>query len=171
MESNATPNSDSIHLELYVRTLSPPGARTRQEEIIDRLRRLEEDDDIAGFSVQVWGRQIDPTTSAAETEQGEFILNRIAEFQQWALANNTTLESFYQTRQRSSSITGEEYTTIVLPKMGLAEYHGSELERVTPCTGTRDEVETVVDHLEEIERRATAQRLEQPVPGVPIAEE
>jgi hypothetical protein len=97
--------TDEIRLELYVRTLSPPGARTRQEQEIERLQRLEEEGHIADFYVKVWGRQIDPTTRAADTDQGEFILNRIAEFKQWALPNNTTLDSFYQTREQSSSLT------------------------------------------------------------------
>ncbi|MFB6084002.1 MAG: HTH domain-containing protein [Halorientalis sp.] len=149
-------STDSIRLELYVRTLSPPGARGRQEQVIERLQRLEDEGDIDDFYVKVWGRQIDPTTTAAETDQGEFILNRIAEFKQWALANNTTLESFYQTREQSSSITGQDHTTIVLPKMGLAEYRGGELEQVAPCTDG-DDVYSVVDHLDALERRVADQ--------------
>ncbi|RXK51615.1 HTH domain-containing protein [Halorientalis pallida] len=149
-------NTDPIRLELYVRTLSPPGARTRQEQVIKRLQRLEDEGHIADFYVKVWGRQIDPTTKAAETDQGEFILNRIAEFKQWALANNTTLESFYQTHEQSSSITGQDHTTMVLPKMGLAEYRGGELAQVAPCTDG-DDVHTVVNHLDDLERRLVDQ--------------
>jgi hypothetical protein len=149
-------NTDPIRLELYVRTLSPPGARTRQEQVLKRLQRLEDEGHVDDFYVKVWGRQIDPTTNAAETDQGEFILNRIAEFKQWALANNTTLESFYQTREQSSSITGQDHTTIVLPKMGLAEYHGNELEQVTPCSHG-DDVTSVVNHLDALERRLVDQ--------------
>lgn len=153
MQSATT--SDPIRLELYVRTLTPPGARSRQETIVDRLQRFDQDDLVEDVHVHVWGRQIDPTTNAADTEQGQFILNRIAEFQQWALANNTTLESFYETREQSSSITGSEHTTLVLPKMGLAEYHGSELQQVAPCTEP-DGVYSITDHLADIERRLTS---------------
>jgi hypothetical protein len=149
-------NTDEIRLELYVRTLSPPGARTRQEQVIERLQRLADEGHVADCYVKVWGRQIDPTTTAADTDQGQFILNRIAEFKQWALANNTTLESFYQTHEQSSSITGQDHTTIVLPKMGLAEYHGSELEQVSPCTD-EDDVISVVNHLDALESRLVDQ--------------
>ncbi|SEM98586.1 hypothetical protein SAMN05216388_100184 [Halorientalis persicus] len=149
-------NTDPIRLELYVRTLSPPGARTRQEQVLERLQRLEDEGHVDDFYVKVWGRQIDPTTKAAETDQGEFILNRIAEFKQWALANNTTLESFYQTHEQSSSITGQDHTTIVLPKMGLAEYRGGELAQVAPCTDG-DDVHSVVNHLDDLERRLADQ--------------
>ena len=152
-ETYMSPNtSEPLRLELYVRTLSPPGARSRQEAVIDRLNRLEDDDHVDDVFVKVWGKQIDPTTSAAETAQGQFILNRIAEFQQWALANNTTLDSFYQSRQQSSSITGEEHHTIVLPKMGLAEYHGDELAQVSPVAVGED-TKTVPEHLDALERR------------------
>jgi hypothetical protein len=167
MSANTT---DPLRLELYVRTLSPPGARSRQEAVVDRLQRLEDDDHVDDVFLKVWGKGIDPTTSAAETEQGQFILNRIAEFQQWALANNTTLDSFYQARQQSSSITGEEHRTIVLPNMGLAEYHGDELKQVAPVA-TGDETYTVSDHLDELERRLTRETTAQATAVTPVAEE
>jgi len=165
---SADTTTDPIRLELYVRTLSPPGARARQEETIERLQRLDADGVVDDVNVHVWGKQIDPTTAAADTEQGQFVLNRIAEFQQWALANNTTLDSFYQTRQQSSSITGEEHTTIVLPKMGLAEYHGSELAQVAPID-EGDDTYTVGDHLDDLERRVTEVAAQATV--APVAEE
>jgi hypothetical protein len=164
------PSPDDIRLELYVRTLSPPGARSRQEDVLERLQRFEEDDHIDDFYVKVWGKQIDPTTRAAETEQGQFILNRIADFQQWALANNITLESFYQTHEQSSSITGEEHTTIVLPKMGLAEYHGTELQQVTPCTDG-DVVQSVTDHIDDLHRRLAGPPSGSDATATPVAEE
>lgn len=162
--------ADGIRLELYVRTLSPPGARTRQEQVIDRLQRLEDEGHIDDFYVKVWGKQIDPTTNAAETEQGEFILNRIAEFQQWSLVSNTTLESFYETREQSSSITGKDHTSIVLPKMGLAEYHGSELEQVAPVSED-DETYTVIDHLNDLEFRLTQEPSGEQTTATPVIEE
>lgn len=168
---NAATTPDDVRLELYVRTLSPPGARSRQDEVLERLERLEEEDPVEDVFVKVWGKQIDPTTKAADTDQGQFILNRIAEFQQWALANNTTLESFYQTSEQSSSITGEEYTTIVLPKMGMAEYHGNELAHVSPSTTGEDDVFRVGDHLEQIERRLTGQPSGTLSAPSPVAEE
>ncbi|MFB6179925.1 MAG: HTH domain-containing protein [Halorientalis sp.] len=165
-----TTGSDPIRLELYVRTLSPAGARARQEAVLDRLKRLEADGHIDDWYVKVWGNRIDPTTTAAETDQGQFILNRIAEFKQWALAENTTLESFYQTHEQSSSITGEDHTNIVLPKMGLAEYHGTELQQVAPCT-TGDEVYSVGDHLDDIEHRLAGPAASEQPTVSPVAEE
>jgi hypothetical protein len=163
-------DAGSPRLELYVRTLSPPGARARQEAVIGRLQRLADEGHIEEFHVTVWGKQIDPTSRVAETDQGQFILNRVAEFQQWALANNTTLESFYETREQSSSITGQELTTMVLPKMGLAAYDGSELQQVSPCDAESG-VYSVSDHLEDLERRAAADPDRQRSAPTTVAEE
>lgn len=137
-------------IELYVRSLLPNGAHERQEAVIDRLQELDREDEIAGFSVIVWGKQIARDTAAAHTEEGEYILNRVADFKSWALANNVSLESFYQTQKIESEVREESYTAITLPVMGLAEYHDSELQHVAPCT-EGDVVHTIMDRLERLE--------------------
>jgi len=84
------------YIELYVRSMLPDGAGSRQEAVIDTLDELERADEIAGYNVIVWGKQIAPESTAANTDEGRYILNRVAEFKQWALSNNVSLESFYQ---------------------------------------------------------------------------
>lgn len=145
MSETATPQ-----IELYVRSLMPDGAHERQEAVIERLDSLEQEGVIEDFSVIVWGKQISRDSAAAHTEEGVYILNRVAEFKQWALSNNVSLESFYQTTEIASEITGEEYSTIVLPIMGLAEYQDGELTHVAPCT-KGDVVHTIMDRLERLE--------------------
>jgi hypothetical protein len=137
-------------IELYVRSLSPDGAQNRQEAVIERLQRLEADEEIADFSVIAWGKQIARDSAGAHTEEGQYILNRVAEFKQWALSENVTLESFYQRQQVENDVTGESYTTLVLPVMGLAEYVDGELRHVAPCTDG-DDVHTIMDRLEQLE--------------------
>ncbi|GGN97565.1 MULTISPECIES: HTH domain-containing protein [Haloarcula] len=137
-------------IELYVRSLLPDGAHERQDAVIDHLERLDRDDEIAGYNVVVWGKQVAPESAAANTEEGRYILNRVAEFRQWALANNVSLESFYQTSEIESEVTGEAYEAMVLPIMGLAEYHDGELAHVAPCTDG-DVVHTIIDRLERLE--------------------
>ena len=136
-------------IELYVRSLLPDGAYGRQEAVIERLDRLDADDEIEGFSVIVWGKQIARDSAGAHTEEGRYILNRVAEFKQWALSNNVSLESFYQTTEIESELT-DDYSAMVLPVMGLAEYHGGELQHVAPCT-KGDVVHTIMDRLERLE--------------------
>ncbi|WP_262180629.1 HTH domain-containing protein [Haloarcula laminariae] len=138
------------YVELYVRSMLPDGAGSRQEAVIDRLEELERREEIAGYNVVVWGKQIAPESAAANTEEGRYILNRVAEFKQWALSNNVSLESFYQRTEVDSEAADSAHEAMVLPVMGLAEYDGDELAHVAPCADGED-VHTVTDRLETLE--------------------
>ncbi|MEF8852593.1 MAG: HTH domain-containing protein [Haloarculaceae archaeon] len=138
-------------IELYVRSLLPDGAHGRQESVIERLERLDAEDGIADFSVIVWGKQVAPESAGAHTEEGEYILNRVAEFKQWALSNNVSLESFYQRQTVENETSDRSYDAMILPVMGLAEYADGELVHVAPCTDGRV-VHTITDRLDRIER-------------------
>ncbi|GCF14507.1 hypothetical protein Harman_24420 [Haloarcula mannanilytica] len=144
--SDTTPTP---HLELYVRSMLPDGAHERQEAVITQLETLDENDHIDGFNVIVWGKQIAPQSAAARTEEGKYILNRVAEFKQWALTNNVSLESFYQDTTVDSEAAASAYDAMALPVMGLAEYDGNELAHVAPCTKD-DVVHTIMDRLERL---------------------
>lgn len=134
------------YIELYVRSLFPDGAGERQDTVIDTLERLECEDAISGYDVIVWGKQIAPESAGAATDEGRYILNRVAEFKQWSLSNNVSLESFYHRTSIESAATD----AMVLPVMGLAEYHGDELAHVAPCT-EGETVHTITDRLERLE--------------------
>jgi len=138
------------YVELYVRSMLPDGAGSRQETVIDKLDELERREEIAGYNVVVWGKQIAPESAAANTEEGRYILNRVAEFKQWALSNNVSLESFYQRTSVDSEVTESANDAVVLPVMGLAEYDGNELSHVAPCTAG-ETVHTITDRLERLE--------------------
>ncbi|MFB6224158.1 MAG: HTH domain-containing protein [Haloarcula sp.] len=143
-------NLPTPHIELYVRSMLPNGAHQRQEAVIDQLETLDENDQVEGYNVIVWGQQIAPQSAAARTEKGRYILNRIAEFKQWALTNNVSLESFYQDSQADSEVTDSAYDVMTLPVMGLAEYNDTELTHVAPCTDG-DIVHTIMDRIERLE--------------------
>ena len=138
------------YIELYVRSLLPDGAGARQDAVIDELDELARDDEIAGYDVVVWGKQVAPRSAGADTEEGRYILNRVAEFKQWALSNNVSLESFYQRTTVESEATDGAYDAVVLPVMGLAEYRGGELAHVAPCT-KGETVHTIADRLESLD--------------------
>ena len=153
------------YVELYVRSMLPDGAGSRQDAVIDRLEELERREEIAGYNVVVWGKQIAPESAAANTEEGRYILNRVAEFKQWALSNNVSLESFYQRTTVDSEAADSASEAMVLPVMGLAEYDGTELAHVAPCTDGEN-VHTITDRLERLEDgapSALAQRTTNPV--------
>ncbi|MFB6183732.1 MAG: HTH domain-containing protein [Haloarculaceae archaeon] len=135
-------------IELYVRSLLPDGAHERQDAVIERLRDLEASGDVEDFSVIVWGKQVSRESAAGHTETGRYVLNRVAEFEQWALSHNVSLSSFYQTQAVGDD--GDASTAITLPVMGLAEYADGQLRHVAPCT-VGDTIHTIVDRLDGLE--------------------
>jgi len=138
------------HIELYVRSLLPDGAGKRQEAVLERLDRLERTGEIAGYNIIIWGKQLAPDSAAADTEEGQYILNRVAEFKLWALSNNVSLDSFYQRTAVESEVTGMADDVMILPVMGLAEYRESELTHVAPYVKDED-VHTISDRLDGLE--------------------
>jgi DNA-binding Lrp family transcriptional regulator len=139
-----------VTVELYVRSLCSGIERPPQESAIERLERLERDGVLDEYTVHVWGRRVSPDSAAAETAAGRFVLSRIDEFRNWARRNGASVRSFFDTHEVDSAITGESYTAITVPALTLAEFHGDDLHRVTPCS--RDgAVHTVDDHLDALE--------------------
>ncbi|MBX0298188.1 HTH domain-containing protein [Haloarcula nitratireducens] len=138
------------YIELYVRSMLPNGAHERQEDVINQLQTLEEDGQIDGFNVIVWGKRIAPQSAAARTEEGRYILNRVAEFKQWALSNNVSFDSFHQRTGVDSDIAESSYEAVVLPVMGIAEYTDNELSHVAPCT-EGDVVHTIMDRINRLD--------------------
>ena len=99
------------------------------------------------------------------TDEGRYICNRVAEFKQWALSNNVSLESFYQQTTVDSEAADSAYDAMALPVMGLAEYDGDELAHVAPCTNG-ETVHTITDRLETLdagEPSALEQRSANPI--------
>lgn len=141
-------------LELHVRSLSPDGARSRQDAVIDRLQRFDERDVIRGYDVHVWGDALRPTSLAAQTDVGEFALERLSAIEDWADRNGVSVEGVFPVREVDSAITGERYVEISFPMVLLTEFAGDDLRRVAPCV---DDGRTfsVDDCLDVIERERT----------------
>ena len=136
-------------LELYVRSLSPAGARTRQEAVIERLAALAEREVIAGYDVHVWGTGIRSASPAARTASGRFILERLAAFDEWAARNEATLGTF-ETNEVASTLTGTTYTERSVPILALAVFENATLRHVAPCreNGEACSVEDCLDAIE-----------------------
>jgi len=147
-EPTSTRPAESLTLELYVRSLSPGGFLEQQHGVVERLERLEADDVIDDYSVDVWGRGLaDP--EAARTGVGQWIHDRIGEFREWAEGEGMCLDSFFPVEAVRSDITGEEYTRVRFPTVTLAEYDGDDLRFVSPCSDG-ETVHTVTDRLDAI---------------------
>lgn len=117
---------------MYVRSLSPAG-NPRQQELVDRLDGLAADGVIDECAVHVVGDEVCPETATA-TDSGRFICERIDQFRDWADRNDVSLESCFEHTTVRSRITGEEYETIRVPTLALAEFDDSgDLQFVAPC--------------------------------------
>jgi hypothetical protein len=147
--------SDAVILEVYLRSLCAGGGHTPQEAVIERLSCPEFDGFVDEKRVRVWGRRISPDTAAADTDAGRIVLDRIAEFRNWAEENDMSVGSFFDTHEIDSAITDESYTATTVPSLTLAEYHGDDLRRVTPCCDG-ESIYTVDYHLDLLEAEATA---------------
>lgn len=139
------PATTAPEAELYVRSLA---SRTGcQERVIKQLQSLADKGSLESVTVHVWGEEVGLSTTAVETASRRSILDTIGTFRSWADANDVSLVQFYEERTRVSGLTGEEFTTLRLPVLTLAEYQDGELVSVTPHE-RKSGVRTVEDRLE-----------------------
>jgi hypothetical protein len=136
-----------VTVELHVRSLAPRAGHTQQEAAIERLDRLESRGRVDEFSVNVWGHQVSLSTAAARTDAGQFVLDRVEEFREWAEETGRSVDSFFETRRVSSEIMDEDFAALVLPAVTLAEYREGELSFVAPCSDG-ESVCTVADRID-----------------------
>lgn len=119
-------------VEVYVRSLSPEGT-PQQQAIFDRLDALSAEGVIDYWTVHVVGREVCPET-ATSTGPGQFICERIRQFKAWADDAGVSFGSFFERREVSSEMTGEEYDTVDIPSVTVAEFdREGSLQFVTPC--------------------------------------
>lgn len=140
-------------VELYVRSLTSWAGRPQQEAVINRLERLNATDGIDEFTVHVWGQQVPLSTT---TDAGQSVLDRVAEFREWAADTGRSLDRAFRTRQVDSEFVDEQYETLVLPMVVLAEYQDDDLRYVAPCS-ENGEVCTVRDRLDQLTTSETEQ--------------
>jgi len=124
----------------------------RQAEIIGRLEQLESDGHIEGFNVHVWGDAVATETALSDTDTGRGVRNLVAAFEQWALSENVSVQSFFERTEKSSALSGEKQAVITLPSIAVAEYDGHELVGMAPHE-TDDGTLSVREYLEAAEKR------------------
>jgi len=141
-----------VRVELYVRSLAPRESRRTVERVVERLDRLADDGAIAGFRVVPTGAELPPTPADAVTEFGEYLLHRIAVFDEWARVTDRSLGALFDRRAVTSAFTGEDHDAIHMPTMVMAEYAGTALRFVSPCTEDGERV-TIRDRLDALDRQ------------------
>lgn len=152
-----TTGSSRRRAELFVRSLSPASARSPAGEQRRRLRDLAERDGLSDLSVTVWGREVGLSTTAARTEPGSLVLERVAAFRKWAEQRGVSMDPFFESREVRSELTGEEYVSLVLPTSCLAEYEDGDLVHVAPYCA-ESAVCSVADRVSSLEERARSGR-------------
>ena len=149
MCAGVTPDelAERPRVELFVRSLAPETARAEQERVIERLGRLEERGRVRAVDVHVCGACICPSTAAAETEVGQFLLDRFERFESWAEDRGRSLVGFRR-RCVDSMVAGETVTGVTFPRMTLAEFADGDLRFVAPSTNSG--TSTVMDRIDQI---------------------
>jgi hypothetical protein len=138
-----------VHAELYVRSLAPRAGTETQTAVLETLQRLSDRDTLAGYELYVCGGQLPARPAETETAYGQYLLDRIAVFSEWARRNDCSLGPLFDRKTVDSSITGTTREVITVPLLALAEYEGGDLRFVTPCSLDGDLV-TVRDRLEDL---------------------
>lgn len=146
---NADTTQESVTVDLHVRSLAPRAGHSQQNAAIERLDDLASAGRVGEFNVHVWGHQVSLSTAAAKTDAGQFVLNRVEQFREWAKETGRSIGSFFETRRVESEIMDEEYAALVLPSLTLAEYRDGDLAFVAPCSdgGSVCTVEDRIDDL------------------------
>lgn len=134
-----------VRIRAWMRDQVVAAIPERQSEIISQLRRLEGEDRISGFSVRVWGKQIEADGADLDGATND-VRERIAEFEAWADHNGHSLEPAFSRRTKSVPLTDEQREVIVPPVICLAVYEDDELVGVFPCSNG-DGTNTVDDCL------------------------
>ncbi|MFD1585748.1 HTH domain-containing protein [Halorientalis brevis] len=165
---NADTSQEAVTVDLHVRSLAPRAGHAQQNVAIERLDDLESADRIEAFNVHVWGHQISLSTAAANTDAGQFVLDRVEQFRSWAAETGRSVDSFFETRRVESEIMDEEYAALVLPSLTLAEYRDGDLAFVAPCSDDGS-VCTVEDRIDVLAASGVTDVLQSDDPELPSA--
>lgn len=141
-------------VEVYVRSLSPEGS-PQQQPIFEQLNRLSNEGAIDYWTVHVVGEKVCPDTATA-TEPGQFICARIQQFKQWADRDGMSFGTFFEKREVSSELSGEEYETMALPSVTLAEFDEADSLRFVSPSFDGETRHTPMERLERLVEAANA---------------
>ncbi|MFD1514762.1 HTH domain-containing protein [Halomarina rubra] len=141
--------SDTLTLELYVRSLSAEAGTARVAAVLDRLARLDETDRIDGYEVVVWGDGVSLDDRVLATDAARTIRDAVGELRAWAEETGRDLPGFEERTVRSA-VTGEVRHNLTVPTIALAERRDGAVTWVAPCHD--DGVHTVAERLGDISR-------------------
>lgn len=132
--------------ELYLRG-DTYGTYDAQQDVLGRVRRLEDEDVLAASAVaDEWQR-----IRTMNEDRRDGALATYHEFAEWARHNGYSLEPAFEQRTRSYVGLNRVDDVVVFPVVSLAIYEGAELQAVFPCSDEERNYR-VQDCLDAIER-------------------
>lgn len=140
---------EPLRVKLYLRH-NTFGARTQQQRLFERVRRLETRFQIERTELRRWPDRI---PADERSELGDMI----REFEAWAADRDLALAPCFDRREVESRFTGHRYERISLPIMCLAVYRNGRLQRVAPHVDG-DRSYTVYDCIDDLEERLTGEK-------------
>lgn len=140
---------EPLRVGLYVRHNSF-GARTQQQRLFERVRRLEARPRIERTELRRWPKRI---PADERSELGDVI----REFEAWAAERDLELAPCFDRREVEARFANERYEWISLPVMCLAVYRNGRLQRVAPHVDG-DRSYTVYDCIDDLEKRLTGEK-------------
>lgn len=133
-------------VELYLRG-DTYGTYEAQQDVLDRVRSLEERGALDGADVSNWARRV--RTRAGDSR--EEALATVERFEAWAEANDYGLEPGFERRERASLLGECAEEVVTFPVVCLAVHRGDALQAVFPCSDG-ERTYTVGDCLDAFER-------------------
>jgi hypothetical protein len=139
--------TDTPRVELFVRA-DTFGTQDLQADVRRRLANLDEDDCIEGVDLSTWQSRV--RLDSPDTEDEARAIERYRSFERWAAREGVSLEPFFETWERHSSIVDVDYEELVTPVVCLAVFDGSDVVEVAPRRDG-DRTYTVDDSLAALE--------------------
>lgn len=134
-------------LQLFVRSLRPPGAHGTRELLFERIQMVDGQDRIDGFEIQVTGEELCLCERCRSSIPPGTVGESVEKLAKW---DGGMLEpSGFTERAVNCSFTDEEYRVLVPPETALGVYLDGTLSGVFPCTDGRVQygIETFLDSL------------------------
>lgn len=147
-----------MRVQVFLRSLgAPAGCQDKQATVFETLDRLEDAGIVTSTSVTLWGDRIYLSDRCSHTPVGEFVREKIREFEEWA-SGRDGVDLRFERRTIDSSITGESHDMIRPPQVSLAVYADDDLAGVFPCSMDGEE-QCVTSYLCEIGKLSDEARI------------
>lgn len=162
MTESTPASTDSIRVEVFLRTRTPPGIIERLRDIVARARRLEATDTVTDVTVTTWAPVRPALEDLGDGDGPSSVSMTVNAFRSWADSEGYSLRPAFARRETSSLLEERPTTEIRVPIVSVAVYEDDTLRCVTPCADG-DRTYTVSECLEALEAGAVDPLADRPL--------